>query len=272
MTREAGPTARPGEAAWLRAYDVHEYPPFALTVDLGVLTVRDGTLCVLLVERAEHAFRGWWALPGGHVKHGRESADDAAVRELREETNIATADGVHLEQLATYSEPQRDPRIKAGLQVASVAYIALAPELPEPVAGTDAAAARWWPVDELDLERQRASWKSGSAYAGRAPALAFDHAVILGDALERVRAKLEYTTIAARLVTEPFSLADLRQVYLAVWGDAPDLANFRRKVLSTPGFVVPAKRAARAPNEAGGRPPTLYRRGAGQWITPPMAR
>ncbi len=272
MTGPSRPASRPGEAAWLRAYDIHEYPPFALTVDLVVLTIREGKLCVLLVERAEHAFRGWWALPGGHVRHGKESADDAAVRELREETNIATTDGVHLEQLATYTDARRDPRIKAGLQVASVAYVALAPRLPEPVAGTDAAGARWWVVDELDVERQRALWLSGSAYAGRAPALAYDHALILGDALERVRAKLEYTTMAAQLIEEPFSLTDLRHVYLAVWGHAPDLANFRRKVLGTPGYVVPAKRAVRAPTDAGGRPPTLYRRGTGQWVTPPIAR
>jgi 8-oxo-dGTP diphosphatase len=124
----------------------------------------------------------------------------------------------------------------------------------------------------LDVERQRASWLSGSGYAGRTPALAYDHALILGDALERVRAKLEYTTIATQLIEEPFSLSDLRHVYLAVWGDAPDLANFRRKVLSTPAFVVPAKRAVRAAGDAGGRPPTLYRRGAGQWVTPPIGR
>jgi 8-oxo-dGTP diphosphatase len=96
--------------------------------------------------------------------------------------------------------------------------------------------------------------------------------VILSDALERVRAKLEYTTLAAQFVQEPFSLAALRRVYQAVWGAAPDLGNFRRKVLSTEGFVLPVEKAGTAASEAGGRPPLLYRRGRAQWLYPPMLR
>ena len=250
-------SGRRGEPAWLRAYDPGDFPPFALTVDLGVFTIRDAELCTLLVRRGEHPYLGWWALPGGHVRHGVESADQAAARELLEETGIADT-GAYLEQLATYSDPQRDPRIKAGLHVASVAYVALAPELPEPVAGTDAAAARWWPVSDVS--------------AG-GPKLAFDHHQMFTDALERVRSKLEYTTLALRFVREPFSLADLRRVYAAVWGEAvPDAANFRRKVLSTPGFVEPAQRSSTAPTRSGGRPPELYRRGTAAAIKPPLMR
>jgi 8-oxo-dGTP diphosphatase len=102
--------------------------------------------------------------------------------------------------------------------------------------------------------------------------LAFDHCRILTEAIERVRAKLEYTTVATSLVTEPFSLAELRGVYAAVWGEDPDPANFRRKVLGTPGFVVPARRTAPAPTPAGGRPPELFHRGPARWITPPLTR
>jgi 8-oxo-dGTP diphosphatase len=102
--------------------------------------------------------------------------------------------------------------------------------------------------------------------------VAFDHAQMLTDAVERVRAKLEYTTLAAAFVSEPFSLGDLRNVYRAVWGTAPDLANFRRKVLATPDFVRPAARAAAAPSAAGGRPPELYQRGAARLISPPLVR
>ncbi len=103
--------------------------------------------------------------------------------------------------------------------------------------------------------------------------LAFDHAAILADALERVRSKLEYTTLAASFVAEPFTIADLRRVYAAVWGEAPDLANFRRKVLGTPGFIVEEARSQTpAAGAAGGRPPLLYRRGDAATLHPPTLR
>ncbi|MGC9665221.1 NUDIX hydrolase [Planosporangium sp. 12N6] len=266
-------TGRPGEDAFLAAYDPAGFPPFALTVDLNIFTIRDGVLTVLLIERGDHPYRGFWALPGGHVAHGRESADRAAVRELSEETGLdwTTVDG-HLEQVATYSDPDRDPRIRAGLHVASVAYVALAPRLPDPTAGTDAARARFWPVEDLDLDAQRAAWQRRTRYRGDAPVLAYDHALILSDARERVRAKLEYTTLAAQFVTEPFTLADLRRVYQAVWGHAPDLANFRRKVLKTTGFVVPTDAYRPVASDRGGAPPLLYRRGTARWISPPFVR
>lgn len=244
-----------GEAAWLRRYDPRRFPPFAVTVDLAVFTLRDGQLCVLLVRRGEHPYRGWWALPGGHLRHGRESAEDAARRELHEETGLdADAAGVHLEQLGSYSTPDRDPRMGAGLQVVSIAYIALAPDLPDAVAGTDAREAAWQPVGDATDQR-----------------LAFDHGTILDDALERVRAKLEYTTLATRFVSEPFTLADLRNVYEAVWGYAPNVANFRRKVLATPDFVQPSPEIADA-SRTGGRPAELYTRGGAQSIVPPLVR
>jgi 8-oxo-dGTP diphosphatase len=104
-----------------------------------------------------------------------------------------------------------------------------------------------------------------------APQLAFDHGAILTDAIERIRSKLEYTTLATRFLREPFSLADLRSVYLAVWGVAPDLANFRRKVLSTEGAVEEVGLARRAPSE-GGRPALLYRRGPATSLDPPLRR
>ncbi|GIH14952.1 NUDIX hydrolase [Rugosimonospora africana] len=262
---------RPGEDTFLAAYDPTAFPPFALTVDLAIFTVRDGLLTVLLVERGDHPFKGYWALPGGHVAHGRESAEQAAVRELGEETGLDwTTVGGHLEQVGTYTEPDRDPRIRAGLHVASVAYVALAPNLPLPTAGTDAARARFWPVEDLSLDTQRAAWLDRQPYRGDAPVLAYDHALILSHARDRIRAKLEYTTLAAQFVTEPFTLADLRRVYQAVWGSAPDLANFRRKVLKTPGFVVATNEHRAVASDRGGAPPLLYRRGDAQRIDPPF--
>jgi 8-oxo-dGTP diphosphatase len=251
------------EAEFLRSYDPSGFPPFAVTVDLAVFTIRAGLLAVLLVQRLEHPYQGYWALPGGFVR-ADESAEAAARRELAEETGAGTlVSGStvrgHLEQLRTYSDPGRDPRMR----VVSVAHVALAPDLPDPVAGGDAAAARWWPVADLGF-----SMPSGSEVIP----LAFDHALILADALERVRSKLEYTTLATRFAAEPFTIADLHRVYAAVWGDAPDLANFRRKVLGTPGFVVEESRSPQAPGPAGGRPPLLYRRGDAACLNPPITR
>lgn len=264
---------RPGEDAFLADYDPSAFPPFALTVDLNIFTIRHGVMCALLIERAEHPFKGFWALPGGHVEHGAENADTAATRELNEETGLDwTTVGGHLEQVKTYSDPARDPRIRAGLHVASVAYFALAPDLPDPQAGSDAAKARYWPVEDLDLDAQRAAWLDRQSYTGEAPSLAYDHALILSDALERVRAKLEYTTLALQFVSEPFSLADLRRVYGAVWGHLPDLPNFRRKMLGTEDLLRPVRKSDRPASETGGRPPLLFERGVAQWLTPPLMR
>ena len=138
--------ARPGEPEFLQSYDPVSFPPFAVAVDLAIFTIRAGLLAVLLVQRSDHPYQGYWALPGGFVR-ADESTDEAARRELAEETGVSAFAG-HLEQLRTYSDPGRDPRMR----VVSVAHVALAPDLPEPRPGGDAAAARWWPVEELGLD------------------------------------------------------------------------------------------------------------------------
>jgi 8-oxo-dGTP diphosphatase len=258
--------SRPGEQAFLSGYDPSDFPPFAVTVDLAVFTIRAGLLAVLLVQRGTHPYQGYWALPGGFV-HADESAGQAARRELAEEAGSDTFTG-YLEQLRTYSKPDRDPRMR----VVSVAYVAMAPGLPDPQAGGDAAAARWWPVEDLGPLSTPAT-PAGPEASPDAPLLAFDHADILADALDRIRSKLEYTTLATSFIDEPFTLADLHRVYAAVWGQAPDLGNFRRKVLGTEGFVVEAERSATAAAGAsGGRPPLLYRRGEAAVLHPPMLR
>jgi 8-oxo-dGTP diphosphatase len=203
------------EASFLREYDPHAFPPVAVTVDVVPLTVRQGRLCVLLVRRAEHPHRGRWALPGGFVVPG-EDLDAAAARELAEEAGLPDG-SVHLEQLRSYGAPERDPRMR----VISVAYLAFAPDLPRATAGSDADEARYWPVEDVDGTE-----------------LSFDHGQILTDAVERARAKLEYTSLGATFLEEPFTVAELRRVYEAVWGHELHPANFRRKVLSTDGFLT----------------------------------
>jgi len=219
--------------------------PIAVTVDLVVFTIRDGELCVLLVRRGIEPYAGRWALPGGFVLRD-EGLDTAAYRELEEETGVAA--GVHLEQLATYGDPLRDPRGRT----VSVAWLALAPALGEPVAGSDAAGASWRPVRV--------------ALRGR---LAFDHGRILRDGLERARAKLEYTPLATAFCPPVFSVAQLRAVYEAVWDRELDPRNFHRKVTKTPGFLVPTGSTT---NADGGRPAQLYRRGDLEVLNPPITR
>jgi 8-oxo-dGTP diphosphatase len=237
--------ARRSDGEFLASYDPSAYPPVAVTVDVVILTVVAGRLSVLLIRRADPPHRGRWAIPGGFVEP-RETLPTAARRELKEETGI---DGsFHIEQLAAYGDPGRDPRMR----VVSVAYLAMVPDLTAPVAGSDARAARVWTVaDVLD--------------SSRVP-LAFDHRRILTDAVERARGKLEYTSLATTFLEEPFTLADLRRVYETVWGVPLHAANFRRKVLSTPGFVVPT-------GEVRGRGRAeLYRRGGVTGLHPAILR
>ncbi|WP_431966211.1 NUDIX hydrolase [Actinacidiphila sp. bgisy160] len=232
-------------------YDPSAFPPFAVTVDLVVLTVRSHALCALAVRRGEPPYQGRWALPGGFVR-GDEDLAGAAARELEEETGLRAGSGVHLEQLATYGDPKRDPRMR----VVSVAHLVLAPDLPAPRAGGDARSARWAPVEELLRN-------------GEEGTLAFDHARILADGVERARSKLEYSALATAFCPPEFTVGELRRVYEAVWGVALDPRNFHRKVTGTVGFLVPAGGTT---TRQGGRPAQLFRAGGATILNPPMLR
>jgi 8-oxo-dGTP diphosphatase len=224
------------------------HPAFAVTVDLVVLTIRDSRLCVLTVRRGVPPFTGQLALPGGFVLPA-EGLGEAAVRELAEETGLNVGSvhpSVHLEQLASYGDPARDPR----LRVVTVAYLALAPGLPEPRAGSDAADAGWLPVEAADE-------------------LAFDHDRILADGVERARAKLEYTPLATAFCPAEFTVGELRRVYEIVWGVPLDPRNFHRKVTGTPGLLEPTGAVTAGER---GRPAQVYRAGPATSLYPPMLR
>lgn len=222
--------------------------PFSVAVDLVVLTVSDGQLQVLLINRGVEPFKGRLALPGGFVLQD-EDLLDAAERELAEETGVVDL-RVHLEQLGTYGRPNRDPRGR----VLAVAHLALVPEVGTPVAGSDAAAARWMPTAPLLAAPRK---------------LAFDHHQILADGVERARAKLEYSPLATAFCPDEFTINELRQVYEAVWGTELDPRNFHRKVTGTPGFVEPTGETTA---RQGGRPAQLYRRGTAALLHPAMLR
>jgi 8-oxo-dGTP diphosphatase len=184
----------------------YEYPRPALTVDCVVFGFDGGGLQVLLIRRGLEPFLDHWALPGGFV-HMDEDLDDAARRELMEETHLQQ---VYLEQLYTFGTPGRDPRGR----VVSVAYYALVRPDQHPARGdTDAREAAWHAVDAL-------------------PDLAFDHIEILRAALERLRGKIRYQPIGFELLPEQFTLTQLQSLYEAILGRAIDKRNFRKKLLA----------------------------------------
>jgi len=199
-----------------------------VTVDIVIFTIQSDELKVLLIKRGIPPFKGQFALPGGFV-HEDESLDNAAIRELREETGVSD---VYLEQLYSFGEPGRDPRER----IVTVAYYALvSADRSQLAAGTDTTEAAWWRLSKL-------------------PALAFDHRKIVDYALERLRNKLEYTTVGFQLLPERFSLTELQGVYQAILDKKLDKRNFRRKI-----ELLKILKPTAEYRRAGQRPARLYR-------------
>ncbi len=209
-------------------YDLPEKP--SVTVDIILFTVKDNELKALLVKRAIEPFKDMWAIPGGFILVD-ESLEDAARRELLEETNVKD---VYLEQLYTFGDTKRDPRTR----VITVAYFALVnAEKFELKASTDVKDVRWF-----------------SAYDP--PQLAFDHKKILEYALKRLGWKLEYTTVAFSLLPEEFTLTELQKIYEIIFNKKLDKRNFRKKIKS----LELVKETKQYKEDVAHRPPKLYAR------------
>jgi 8-oxo-dGTP diphosphatase len=189
----------------------YEHPRPALAVDCVVFGLDDEDLKVLLIQRDLEPFRGRWALPGGFVRVD-ETLEDAARRELREETGL---ERVFLEQLFTFGALERDPRER----VVSVAHYALVKLGDHKVrAATDARDAAWFAVWDV-------------------PALAFDHERVLQTALARLRGKVRYQPIGFELLPAKFTLSQLQRLYEKILERELDKRNFRKKVLAM-DFIV----------------------------------
>lgn len=181
-----------------------------VTVDVVIFTVMADQLRVLLVRRPEgdgEPFPARWALPGGFVDVDRDASLLAcAERKLRDKTGVAAP---YLEQLGSWGDARRDPR---GWSTTH-AYFSLIPE-PEAVDGNATTITEWLPCDQAARRR-----------------LAFDHNTILGAAIERLRSKVEYTSLPAFLLPEPFTLPQLQRVYEVVLGRPLDKSAFRKRML-----------------------------------------
>lgn len=217
----------------LSNYDKDAYEKPSVTVDVCICSIIGGDLKVLLIKRKNAPYRDRWAIPGGFLDIDKnESLEATALRELKEETHV---DGVYLEQLKSYGDPERDPRMR----VITVSYFAL---VPHDVAASmdihaddDAKDAMWFSLRNLPDD------------------LAFDHGKILSDLLERLVGKISYLPIAFSLVPKTFTLMELQKVYEAVLGRDLHTGNFQRKIRSQYKL---RKTSRRTPT--GGRPSNVF--------------
>lgn len=181
----------------------YKYPHPSVTADCVIFGFDGTKLQVLLIERGIEPYKGQWAFPGGFVNID-ESCEDGALRELQEETGLT---GVYIEQFHTFSHPKRDPRER----VITVAYYALV-RLQDVKAGDDAARAAWFALDEI-------------------PQLAFDHDLILREALRRLRERIHFEPVGFELLPEKFTMKQLQNLYEAILDVRFDRANFAKKML-----------------------------------------
>lgn len=231
--------------AFLAGYDPRAFTPFAVAVDVALVSAVEGALHTLLIRRSEHPHRGRWALPGGFVRP-EESLEDAAVRLLR---NKAGATDVFLEQLYTFGAPERDPR----LRVVTVAHYALVDHrrFAALQTGTGTTVAR--------LSVPWGGETGGAVEAcdehGAALPLAFDHDDILGMVVKRMRGKLHYTPIGFQLLPAAFTLRQLQDVHETVLGTDLNKDSFRRRMLASGQLEATGRRQL----DVGHRPAELYR-------------
>lgn len=205
----------------------YKYPHPAIATDCVIFGFDGNDINVLLVERGIEPFKGLWAFPGGFMRIN-ESAEQCALRELREETSLEVK---HIEQLQAFSAVKRDPRER----VVSIAFYALV-QLKDVLGGDDAARAQWFPIHSV-------------------PGLAFDHDRILRVATERLREKLCFEPIGFDLLPEVFTMGQLQRLYEAILDVSFDRRNFAKKILKLDLLIEEGDRPENAPT----RIPRRYR-------------
>lgn len=222
---------------------LYKYPHPTVTTDSVVFGFDGKALNLLLIQRGIEPFKGKWAIPGGFIRMD-ETAEEGALRELREETGV---DDIYLEQFHTFTRVDRDTRKDelTGVQerVMTIAFLAFVrQEDYSVIGGDDAAKAQWFPVKEL-------------------PELAFDHEEIIKLAMEKLRWQMKYEPLAFRLLNKTFTMDQLRTIYGVVYNvdlknaDGEfDRRNFHKKILNL-GYIVPTQERMCGV----GRPGVLYK-------------
>jgi len=280
------------EEEFLAAYDPGKYDRPSVSVDMLIFTVAnekkenyrklpEKVLKLLLIKRGDHPYLGQWALPGGFVRID-ENLEEAALRELKEETNI---DNIYMEQLYTWGDVSRDPRTR----VISTSYMSLTDSSTLNIkASDDADDAKWFTVSCKLQQEQKTMTPGGytlqkivklnltnedtvlsaviritKTVEGKitrmereileSDGIAFDHAKIIEYGIERLRNKIEYTDIAFNLMPERFTLTELQKVYEVILDRELLKANFRRKIAD---MVIETNEYTR---DAGHRPSKLYK-------------
>ena len=246
MSKKPRVSTAEGEGEFLASYDPSRFERFSVAVDVVLVAALEGDLSTLLIVRDEHPYKGQHALPGGFLKRD-ETLQEAATRVLRNKANLC---GVYLEQLYTFGEPRRDPRTR----VISVVYYALVDEARFRAAATGERS--------VHTGRIRVPWEGetgGPAKVvdekGRALALAFDHADIVGMAVKRLRGKLDYAPVGFQLLGETFTLLALQRVHETVLGRPVNKDSFRRRMLASGQLEA----TGRAQSGVDHRPAELYR-------------
>ena len=211
----------------MKEENIHKFEKPSVTVDIVIFTIKDDDLNVLLVRRKITPFKDDWALPGGFVRID-ESLEDAAKRELKEETGVKD---VYLEQLFSFGDPNRDPRGR----VITIAYMALVNSGNIKLkATTDVSDAQWFSVKKI-------------------PKLAFDHKKILDYSLKRLKWKFEYTTVAFSLLPKKFAISQVQKIYEIVFSRGFDKRNFAKKIIS-----LDILKEEEIKKDVSHRPPMLY--------------
>lgn len=205
----------------------YPFPRPSVTTDCVIFGYDGKDIKLLLVERGIPPFKGMWALPGGYLQMD-EDAIDGAKRELYEETGLRDA---YIEQFRTFAAVDRDPRGR----VITIAHLALV-KISEVKAGDDAAKAQWFSLKDV-------------------PQLAFDHDMILREAMKALRQKIHFEPVGFELLPEVFTMPQLQHLYESILDVRFDRRNFASKMLHLGILDDTGSRKSGAPT----RIPATYR-------------